>query len=47
MFEPRNGVGVLELAGFFDPAVGTTARKAAGTEDRFPAWVCVVEALGR
>jgi hypothetical protein len=47
MFDPKNGVGVLLLAGLFDPSVVTTARKAAGTEDRFPAWVSVVEALER
>ena len=47
MFDPKNGVLTLLLAGFFDPSVMTTARKVAGTEDRFPAWVSVVEALTR
>jgi hypothetical protein len=45
MFDPRNGVTVLLLAAFYDPSLMVTARKVAGTEDRFPAWVSVVEAL--
>jgi hypothetical protein len=45
MFEPKNGVMTLLLAGFWDPALIATARKVMGTEDRFPAWVSVVEAL--
>lgn len=45
MFDPKNGVMTLLLAAFWDPALMETARKVVGTEDRFPAWVSVVEAL--
>ena len=43
--EPKNGVLVLLLAVYFDPSLMETARKVAGTDDRFPAWVSVAEAL--
>jgi hypothetical protein len=45
MWEPRNGVRTLLLAAYFDASLIDTARKAAGTEDRYPAWVSVVVAL--
>jgi hypothetical protein len=46
LFDPKNGVRTLLLAAYFDPSLIATARKAAGTEDRFPAWVSVTAALG-
>jgi hypothetical protein len=46
MFEPKNGVMVLLLGAYFDPSLMAMARKAAATEDWFPAWMSVVEALG-
>ena len=45
MFDPKNGVMVLLLAAYWDPSLMATARKVAGTEDRFPAWASVVEVL--
>jgi hypothetical protein len=46
MWEPKNGVRTLVLAGYFGaPGLMDTARKAAETSDRFPGWVSVVEAL--
>jgi hypothetical protein len=45
MFDPKNGVMTLLLAAWWDPALLATARKAGGMEERFPAWVSVVEAL--
>jgi hypothetical protein len=45
LFDPKTGVGVLELAAFFDARLTATARKVAGTAERFPRWVSVVEYL--
>jgi hypothetical protein len=47
LFEPKNGVMTLLLAGFWDATLLETARKAAGTDALYPAWQSVVNALIR
>jgi len=45
LWEPKNGVRTLLLASYFDPGLMGTARKVAGTKDRYPTWESVVVAL--
>ena len=45
MFEPKNGVATLLLAGWFDPAMIEPARGLLGSTDKYPAWQAVVDAL--
>jgi hypothetical protein len=46
VWEVKNGVRTLVLAGYFlGPELMDTARRAAGTGDRYIAWESVVVAL--
>jgi hypothetical protein len=47
LFDPKNGVPTLLLAAWFDSDAGllSLARKLSGTEDRYPGWQAVVNAL--
>jgi Alginate lyase len=47
LFDPKNGVPTLLLATYFDadPELMPLARKLSGTEDRYPGWQAVVNAL--
>jgi Alginate lyase len=47
MFDPKNGVTVLLLAGFWDPSLLPLARTVSGMEVRYPVWQSVVNALVR
>jgi hypothetical protein len=44
MFEPKNGVATLLLAGWFDDALMEPARRLLGSTDTYPAWQAVVDA---
>ena len=47
LFDPKNGVTTLLLAAYFDadPGLMPLARKLSGTEDRYPGWQAVVDAV--
>jgi hypothetical protein len=47
LFDPKNGIPTLLLATYFDtdPKLMPLARKLSGTEDRYPRWQAVVDAL--
>jgi hypothetical protein len=45
LFEPKNGVMTLLLAGFWDATLLDAARKTADTDALYPAWQSVVNAL--
>jgi hypothetical protein len=47
LFDPKNGVPTLLLASYFDtdPELMPLARKLSGTEDRYPGWRAVVNAV--
>ncbi len=45
LFEPKNGILTLLLAGYFDEGLLPLTRKLLNTEDRYPAWQSVVNAL--
>jgi hypothetical protein len=47
MFDPKNGIGTLELAAFFDPSLMSLARKLSGDEGKYPDWQAVVDGLFR
>jgi Alginate lyase len=48
LFDPKNGIPTLLLASYFDtdPVLMPLARKLSGSEDRYPGWQAVVNALG-
>jgi hypothetical protein len=48
LFDPKNGIPTLLLASYFDtdPVLMPLARKLSGSEDRYPGWHAVVNALG-
>jgi Alginate lyase len=47
LFDPKNGVAVLVLAAYFDPEpeLMPLARRLIGSEDHYPVWQAVVNAL--
>ncbi len=47
LFDPKNGVNTLMLAAYFDadPSFMPLARKLSGTEDLYPGWQAVVDAV--
>jgi hypothetical protein len=47
LFDPKNGVTTLLLAAYFDsdPTLMPLARQLSGTEDRYPRWQAVVNAV--
>jgi hypothetical protein len=47
LFEPKNGVATLLLAGWFDPGMMEPARGLLGSSDRHPAWQAVLNELPR
>ena len=47
LWDPRNGVMVLELAAFYDPGLMTPARNLNGLEEKYPSWQAVVNELER
>jgi hypothetical protein len=47
MFEPKNGVATLLLAGWFDPVMIEPARGLLGSTDGYPAWQAVVNEVER
>jgi hypothetical protein len=45
LFDPKNGVLTLLLAGYFDETLLPLTRQLLNTQDRYPAWQSVVNAL--
>jgi hypothetical protein len=45
LFDPKNGIATLLLAGFFDPSLLPLAQQLMNKQDRYPAWQSVVNEL--
>lgn len=45
LFDPKNGIATLLLAAYFDPGLLPLARSLAGTGDRYPGWLAILNLL--